>query len=72
MRNQAEKLRDSLKKKFGEGVIVEFCMRYGNPSTIKTINEMKEKGCDRIAFLPLYPQYSAATTGTANDQAFRA
>ena len=72
VRNQAEKLRDSLKKRFGEGVIVEFCMRYGNPSTIKTINEMKEKGCDRIAFLPLYPQYSAATTGTANDQAFRA
>lgn len=72
VRTQAEKLRISLKKSFGDNIIVEFSMRYGKPSTIKTIHKMKERGCDRIIFLPLYPQYSAPTTGTANDEAFRA
>jgi ferrochelatase len=51
--------------------MVEFCMRYGNPSTESVIRRMQEAGCERILFVPLYPQYAAATTGTANDQAFR-
>ncbi len=72
VRQQAEKLKESFGKSFGENVIIEFCMRYGNPSTIKTVHEMREKGCDKIIFLPLYPQYSAPTTGTANDEVFRA
>tara|TARA_B100000963_G_scaffold41976_1_gene31225 strand:- start:139 stop:1224 length:1086 start_codon:yes stop_codon:yes gene_type:complete len=72
VREQADKLRISLQKSFGESVVVEFCMRYGNPSTKKTIFKLKELGCNKIVFLPLYPQYSAPTTGTANDEAFRA
>ena len=46
-------------------------MRYGNPSTKKVLNDLKNKGCERILFFPLYPQYAAPTTATANDQVFR-
>jgi len=52
--------------------MVDFCMRYGNPSTVSKVRAMVAAGCDRILFFPLYPQYAGATTGTANDQFFRA
>lgn len=69
-REQAEKLGWRLS---GEGsVVVDFAMRYQNPTTESRIQALKEQGCDRILLLPLYPQYAAATTATANDQAFRA
>ena len=51
-------------------VVVDFAMRYGNPSTEARIEALKEAGCRRILFVPLYPQYSATTTATANDKAF--
>ena len=47
-------------------------MRYGNPSTASVLESLRQAGCERILFLPLYPQYAAATTATANDHAFRA
>ena len=71
-RGQTAKLRNRLKAQHGDRVMVDFCMRYGNPSTESVINRLVQQGCERILFLPLYPQYAAATTGTANDQAFRA
>lgn len=71
-RAQCEALEPVLKAAYGDKVEVDFCMRYGNPSTESVIQKMKDRGCDRIIFFPLYPQYSATTTGTANDQAFRA
>ena len=71
-REQCEALTPVLKGMFGDQVEVDFCMRYGNPSTESVIENMQKRGCDRIVFFPLYPQYSATTTGTANDQAFRA
>jgi protoporphyrin/coproporphyrin ferrochelatase len=71
-RNQASKLRARLSARRGDGVLVDFCMRYGNPSTESVIRRMQAQGCERILFFPLYPQYAAATTGTANDEAFRA
>lgn len=71
-RNQAEKLAEALHGLFGDMVEVEFCMRYGNPSTEAGLKALSEKGCRRILFMPLYPQYSATTTATANDQFFRA
>ena len=71
-RAQAEKLSAVMGELFGDEVIVDFCMRYGNPSTASVIEKMKDQGCERIVFFPLYPQYSAPTTATANDQAFRA
>ena len=53
-------------------VVVDFAMRYGNPSTPSVLERLREQGCERIVFFPLYPQYAAPTTATANDQAFRA
>ncbi|WMT86396.1 ferrochelatase [Pelagibacterium sp. 26DY04] len=68
-RAQAEKLGAAMA---GEDVIVEYGMRYGNPSTQSAIEKLHAQGCDRILLFPLYPQYSATTTATANDKAFLA
>lgn len=53
-------------------ICVELGMRYGNPSIASALDKLIAQGCDRILFVPLYPQYSATTTATANDQLFRA
>jgi protoporphyrin/coproporphyrin ferrochelatase len=53
-------------------IIVDWAMRYQNPSTESRIKALMAQGCDRILLVPLYPQYAAATTATANDEAFRA
>ena len=71
-KQQTEKLRAALTAEYGDDVVVDFCMRYGNPSTKSVIERMQKEGCERIIFFPLYPQYAAPTTATANDQAFRA
>ena len=65
-------LADACAARWGDRVMVDFCMRYGNPSTESVLTRMVRAGCDRIVFLPLYPQYAGATTATANDQLFRA
>ena len=67
-RRQAEKLQARL----GDSVIVDFGMRYGNPSTGSRLKALQQAGCRKILLAPLYPQYSATTTATANDQLFRA
>ena len=61
---------DALKNAFGPGVMVDWAMRYGNPSIADRLRAMKDAGCERILLAPLYPQYCAATTATANDKAF--
>ncbi len=61
---------DAMQGAFGEGVMVDWAMRYGNPSIATRIDAMRAAGCDRILLAPLYPQYCAATTATANDKAF--
>jgi protoporphyrin/coproporphyrin ferrochelatase len=66
-RAQATALRDRL----GDGLIVDWAMRYGNPSIEDRLTAMKEAGCDRILFAPLYPQYSGATTATGFDELAR-
>ncbi len=70
-RAQAEAVAERMNALHGDRVVVDFAMRYGNPSTPSVINRLKDQGCERIVFFPLYPQYSAPTTATANDQAFR-
>ncbi|MAW99273.1 MAG: ferrochelatase, partial [Sphingomonas sp.] len=60
----------ALKDAFGPGVMVDWAMRYGRPAIADRIAAMKAAGCERILFAPLYPQYCAATTATANDAAF--
>ncbi|MEO0569989.1 MAG: ferrochelatase [Pseudomonadota bacterium] len=71
-RDQTEKLADALQKKHGDQIMVDFCMRYGNPSTESKVRAMVDEGCTRILFFPLYPHYAGATSATANDQFFRA
>ena len=55
---------------FGDQVIVDHAMRYGRPAIPERIDALKAAGCERILIAPLYPQYCAATTATANDEAF--
>ncbi|WP_347265734.1 ferrochelatase [Paracoccus sp. (in: a-proteobacteria)] len=71
-KQQVAALRERAQALWGERVAVDFCMRYGNPSTPTVVDRMVKAGCDRILFLPLYPQYAGATSATANDQFFRA
>ena len=65
--SQSKKLGRRLQQ---DGVVVDFAMRYGKPSTERGMKSLLEAGCDRILLLPLYPQYSAPTIATANDKAF--
>lgn len=69
---QTAALRAALAERYGEAVMVDFCMRYGNPSTASKVREMVAAGCEKLLFLPLYPQYAGATSATANDAFFRA
>ena len=62
----------ALEGAFGPGVIVDHAMRYGRPAIADRLRALKDQGCDRILIAPLYPQYCAATTATANDAAFAA
>jgi ferrochelatase len=64
---QAEALRQRLPE-----VSVHYAMRYGNPGIAAAIENMTGEGCTRILAVPLYPQYCAATTATANDAVFAA
>ena len=61
-----------LQRRLGPGVKVEFAMRYGNPGIAGAIDAMVAAGCTRILAAPLYPQYSGATTASANDALFAA
>jgi ferrochelatase len=69
-RSQAEKLGRMLEP-FGSHILVDWAMRYGNPSIAARLGELVAQGCERILILPLYPQYCAATTATVGDEVFR-
>ena len=67
-RSQAQKLN----KRLGtDKILVDFAMRYGNPSIKSKLVELKNFGCENIIILPLYPQYAAATTATVCDEVYR-
>jgi ferrochelatase len=68
-RSQAEKLSSALND---DRIVVDWAMRYANPTVAERISHLQSQGCDRVLLVPLYPQYAAATTATACDQAFRA
>ena len=68
-RGQCERLAEALAPVSGD-ITVDWAMRYGKPSTKERLTALMDAGCDRILIVPLYPQYSAATTGTANDKVF--
>tara|TARA_S200000501_G_scaffold361449_1_gene389684 strand:+ start:365 stop:1366 length:1002 start_codon:yes stop_codon:yes gene_type:complete len=66
--SQTEKIK---KKINGEKIIIDYAMRYGNPSIKSKINELKDRGCENLIIFPLYPQYAAATTATVCDEVYR-
>lgn len=70
-RNQSELLAERIPDPDGR-IVVDWAMRYGNPSIKEKLERLKDLGCDRILWFPLYPQYAAATTATVNDKAFDA
>jgi ferrochelatase len=70
-RAQAEKLAPLLAAA-GSNIVVDWAMRYGNPSIPSRLEALQRQGCERILIVPLYPQYSAATSATVCDKAFDA
>jgi protoporphyrin/coproporphyrin ferrochelatase len=68
-RAQADKLAEAIADH--DHVVVDWAMRYGNPSIRSRIDALTAQGCDRILVVPLYPQYSAATSATVCDEVFR-
>ncbi len=67
-KRQAEELKNKLGS---DKIILDYAMRYGNPSINSRLNRLKESGCENIIILPLYPQYAAATTATVCDEIYR-
>jgi ferrochelatase len=67
---QAQLLRGALGERGHDDLIVAMAMRYGSPSLPEVLAKLKADGCDRIAVLPAYPQYSATTTGSIYDAVF--
>ena len=67
-RSQAQKLKEKIGS---ENLIIDFAMRYGNPSIKSKLYNLKDLGCENIIILPLYPQYAAATTATVCDEVYR-
>ena len=70
-RAQGEKLAARLAA-LNPKLVVDWAMRYGNPSIESRLKGLQAAGCERILVFPLYPQYAAATTATVNDKAFEA
>lgn len=71
-KDQTKAVSEAMNQRYGDRVMVDFCMRYGNPSTKSKVREMVKAGCRKILFVPLYPQQAGATSATANDEFFRA
>ncbi|MGH6671235.1 MAG: ferrochelatase [Xanthobacteraceae bacterium] len=69
-RSQAEKLSGALEP-LGKHVIVDWAMRYANPSIASRLDALIKRGCERILVMPLYPQYAAPTTATVCDEVYR-
>ena len=65
---QTKKLRERFDN---NKIVVDYAMRYGNPSIKKIIKKLHQKGCENIIVLPLYPQYAAPTTATVCDEVYR-
>ncbi len=65
---QTKKLSERIKN---ENLIIDFAMRYGNPSIKSKIEIMQKEGCEKLIIFPLYPQYASPTTATVCDEVFR-
>ena len=67
-KRQSEKIASAIST---ENIIIDFAMRYGNPSIRSKITKLHNDGCENLIILPLYPQYAAATTATVCDEVYR-
>ena len=67
-KKQTEKVSNSISN---ENLIIDFAMRYGNPSIKSKILKLQKEGVENLIILPLYPQYAAATTATVCDEVYR-
>jgi len=65
--NQLTALREKLKTQYGDGLVVELAMRYGNPSIERALDNLQAQGVTKLVVLPLYPQYSASTSASTFD-----
>jgi len=66
-RAQAQALAARLSADGEERIVVDFAMRYGNPSVTSVLSRMQDAGVRQLLVLPLYPQYSGATTASTFD-----
>ena len=72
LRYYTKQQTQKLKKKFnGQNIIIDYAMRYGNPSIKSRLQKLQSEGCENIILFPLYPQYAAATTATVCDEVYR-
>jgi protoporphyrin/coproporphyrin ferrochelatase len=71
-KDQTAAIAKEIAAKYGDDMMVDFAMRYGNPSTASKVKAMVAAGCEKILFFPLYPHYAGATSATANDAFFAA
>ncbi len=71
-KDQTAAIAAAIDARHGDAIMVDFAMRYGNPSTASKVQAMVAAGCEKILFFPLYPHYAGATSATANDAFFAA
>ena len=72
LRYYTKQQTQKLKEKFnGKNIIIDYAMRYGNPSIKSRLEKLQSEGCENIILFPLYPQYAAATTATVCDEVYR-
>lgn len=71
-KDQTAAIAAMIAAKHGDEIMVDFAMRYGNPSTASKVQAMVAAGCEKVLFFPLYPHYAGATSATANDAFFAA
>lgn len=69
-KSQAQKLQKLVADEYSD-CIVDYAMRYGQPSLESKINELLQQGCQKIIFIPVYPQYCSATNATVSDEIYR-
>ncbi|MCU0841293.1 MAG: ferrochelatase [Thiobacillaceae bacterium] len=68
---QTALLRQVLAERTPVPLLVDYAMRYGEPSVASVLRRLRQQGCDRVLVLPLYPQYAASSAGTALDAVYR-
>ena len=66
--NQSKKLSEEIKN---DKILVDYAMRYGNPSIKSVIKKLHNQGCENLIILPLYPQYASATTASVCDEVYK-